>query len=202
MTGLDDAARRFKEARFTKAAPTDADPLSDKALEAQIAARLSESLSNPEQDSTSEQDQRQSKPQEAPAVSEAPMPDDRTDSEWVIPDPVARALGGRARVPVDIPIRFESLRLKAKGIGMPSGHLVLAAMQTYQHSLVERAKAGEYHKVDRGFVKQWQLMLHETELAALDQLVDEVSEHMPRRSRALVTTLLLQHCRSEQAESV
>ena len=97
---------------------------------------------------------------------------------------------------IEVPAVLEPLRLEAKRLGMSSGHLLLAALAEHGDQVLADATAGTFYEVPpRGFTKQWQLGWHESELDRFDDFVSRISPFLPRRSRALVASLLLAVCR-------
>lgn len=201
MTSLADVAKQYRQAKLATAGQTDQLD-SDDDLQAQIDQRLQQSIAQAAQ-AENEPDWIEGDTERSPAVRSV---NERSPFEgtggveagtaWEIPLPITRALGGRKRVPIELPIDFEPLRLQAKERGMASGHLVLAAMQAHRDELFRRANEGDYDiTAPRGFTKQWQLMWHEDERSLFDELVDQMAEYLPRRSRAHVAALLLELCK-------
>ena len=117
----------------------------------------------------------------------------------MIPPPATRALGGRRRVTVEVPVAYEELRLIAKADGMSCGHLVLSAMHSHRDAILRSANDGRYIDTPpRGFTKKWQMMWNDLELASFDEFIDELKPHLARSSRAFVATVILGHCANDR----
>lgn len=204
MTSLADVAKQYREAKLATAGHTEQQTSEDD-LQAQIDERLQQSIAQAAKlDVEPEQAEREADSAAASSsvVDRATPVEESGGGEWEIPAPVTRALGGRKRVPIELPISFEPLRLEAKDRGMASGHLLLAAMHAHTDELFKRANDGLYQTTrPRGFTKQWQLMWHETERAEFDEVVDQMADYLPRRSRAHVAALLLELCQEGEAST-